>query len=98
MTDVIQPQKLKDAALLDPASIFAGPEAALSAPGLTETEKAAILRSWKYDAAELAVAEEEGMPGDGGDLLRRVPLALGQLRNDIDVDRVGPTKQHGLLA
>ena len=99
MADLIRVTQLSDAvALLDPASVFAGPEAVLDAPELTRAEKIAILRSWEYDAAELAVAEEEGMRGDCGDLLRRVLLSLGELTDDVDVDRVGPTKQHGLLA
>jgi len=48
-----------------------------------------------YDAAEQAVALEEGMPGDDDGLQRRVLLALNQLHRRMDVEHTSPTKQHG---
>ncbi len=79
-----------------PASVFAGPEEVLDHAELTPTQKAEILRRWQYDAVERAVALEEGMPGDDDSLLRRIMLALGTLSEPIDVEHLGPTKQHGL--
>jgi hypothetical protein len=83
-------------ALLDPASVFATPEEVQSHPGLKPEQKIEILRRWEYDAAEVAVAVEEGMPGDDSGLLRRIVLALEKLGGRIDVEHIAPTKQHGL--
>jgi len=80
----------------DPRDRFDTPEQVVDAPELTLREKVEILRRWEYDASEAQVAEEEGMPGGGGDLLRRVLLALDRLTGGVDLERVGPTKQHGL--
>lgn len=52
-------------ALEDPAAVFGAPEAVVDRPDLAPAQKAEILRRWEYDAAENAVATEEGMP-DGG--------------------------------
>ena len=71
------------------------PEEVLRAPHLTDAEKADTLCRMAYDAAEMAVALEEGMPGEESDLQRRIMLALGQLHRGIDVEHTGPTKQHG---
>jgi len=83
-------------AILEPSSVFAGPEDVLEHDELTREQKIEILWRWEYDAAEQAVALEEGMPGDESDVLRRVLLALGTLVGPIDVEHTGPTKQHGL--
>lgn len=85
-----------DQALLDPGSVFATPEEVLAHDALTQQQKIEILRRWEYDASDVAVAQEEGMPGDIGDVLRRILLALGQLTGGVDVERVGPSKQHGI--
>jgi hypothetical protein len=53
------------------------------------------LRSWEYDAAELAVAEEEGMRGPENNLLQRIVLTLAGLTHDRDSEFVTLTKQHG---
>jgi len=36
------------------------------------------------------------MPGGESDLLHRILVALDQLAGSIDVERIGPTKQHGI--
>lgn len=73
-----QPPAWLDPALLDPGSVFASPEAVADHPSLTLEQKIAVLRSWEYDAAEVAVAEEEGMQGPESDLLQRILLTLSQ--------------------
>lgn len=85
-----------DTALIDPSSVFATPESVLAHPTLTAAQKIEILRRWEYDAAEIAVAVEEGMPGAEEPLLRRITLALQRLAGPLDLDRAGPSKQHGL--
>ena len=80
----------------NPAACFASPEELIASKTLTHEEKIAALQTWAYDAAEVCVAIEEGMRGDNGDLLRRVLIALEALGEKIDVEHVGPTKQHGL--
>ncbi|HET7688415.1 MAG TPA: hypothetical protein VFK46_07250 [Candidatus Macondimonas sp.] len=86
-----------DQALLDPGSVFAGPEAVVEHPDLDREQKIAILRAWEYDAAEVGVAEEEGMQGPDDDLLQRILQALARLTDGRDAERVAPAKQHGLL-
>jgi hypothetical protein len=84
-------------AKLDPQEVFDTPEAVLEVADLTSEQKIEILLRWEYNAAEEAVATEEGMPGNDKDMLRRVLLALGKLGARVDVEHPGPTKQHGLL-
>jgi hypothetical protein len=79
-----------------PASFFATPEEVLEHSELAKEQKIEALWRWEYDAAELAVAVEEGMPGEDDGLLRRVMLALGTITGPIDVEHTGPTKQHAL--
>ena len=71
------------------------PEEILTEPRLTEQEKGDLLCGMSYDAAEQAVALEEGMPGDDDGLQRRVLLALNQLRRRMDIEHTSPTKQQG---
>ena len=66
-------------ARLDPAAVFADPEAVQAHPRLSVAEKVDILRRWEYDARELAVAEEEGMSGGEPLLLDRIEAALHAL-------------------
>lgn len=80
----------------DPSSVFASPDEVTDHQELTFEQKLEILRSWEYDAAEVAVAEEEGMRGPEDDLLRRIILAIGRLTPAEEVDAVAPTKQHGM--
>ena len=83
-------------ALLDPSSVFSGPEEVLKHPELTRDQKIEILRRWEYDASEVAVAEEEGMTGDRPLVLRRVLLALESLGARLDPEHSPPTKQDGV--
>ena len=83
-------------AMLDPAAVFDAPEAVLGDESLSKDQKIEILRRWEYNAAEEAVALEEGMPGEEGGLLRRILVALGELTGPLDLERTSPTKQHGL--
>lgn len=83
-------------ALLDPASAFDAPEAVLLCETLSKQQKIEILRRWEYDASEAAVATEEGMPDGENDLVHRILAALHRLAGEIDVEQVGPTKQHGI--
>jgi hypothetical protein len=66
-------------ALLDPTSVFDGPEQVLERADLTRDQKVLILRSWAYDARELEVAEEEGMVDGEPAMLDRVLAALDAL-------------------
>jgi hypothetical protein len=96
MTDKEKPASLDmDLAFLDPSSAFSTPEALLSHAGLSKDQKIEILRRWTYDASEIGVAVEEGMPDGESDLLRRIMLALNQLTG-LDMEHVSPTKQHGI--
>ena len=78
-----------------PASVFASPEDVLDDAQLSKEQKIEIPLRWAYDAAEEAVAVEEGMPGRDSDLARRIFVALGKLNADIDIEHTGPSKHHG---
>lgn len=95
----IQPTATVDLeqARLNPGSVFDGPEAVVDHPGLSRQQKIEILRRWEYDAAEVSVAVEEGMPARGNaDMLHRVLQALESLGAEIGAGRVGPSKHHGI--
>lgn len=79
----------------DPALATAGPQEILHHPALTRKEKIELLRSRQYDAAEIAVAEEEGMQGPENDPMRDILLALAELVDHESDEPVAPTKQHG---
>ena len=83
-------------ALLDPTSVFATPEDVLAETTFEKDDKIRVLLEWHYNASEEAVALEEGMPGDETDELRRILLAISKIVGPIDIDHIGPTKQHGL--
>lgn len=83
-------------ALEAPASVFAEPGDVLLHDELTREQKIEILRRWQYDAVEIDVAVEEGMPGEDDAFLRRIMVALGTLTGPIDLEHTGPSKQHGL--
>lgn len=97
MSDTQQPtQGLFDQALLDPGAVFCTPHHVVESGQLSAEQKITVLRRWAYDAAELAVAVEEGMPDGDSDLLRQVQLELAALNAPIDPGHSGPTKHHGL--
>lgn len=84
-----------DRAMLDPSAVFASPEAVRDHAGLSRAQKIEILQRWQYDAADISVAVEEGMPGAEETLLRRITLALQDLAGPADVDdAAGPGKHH----
>ena len=83
-------------ALMNPAVEFASPEEVLGHPLLSDHQKIEILQRWEYDAANVSVAVEEGMPGPEETLLRRITLALQKLAGPLDLERTGASKQHGL--
>jgi hypothetical protein len=86
-----------DLAVLDPSAVFATPEQLRDSADLTTDEKIDILSRWAYDESEMAVATEEGMPEAGqSDLQHLILLALRALGSDVELERTGPTKQHGL--
>lgn len=91
----LPPERL-ERALLVPGSVFSSPREVLESAELSTHQKIEILHRWAYDAAELAVALEEGMPDGDDDLQRQVLLALQELRARVDSEHTGPTKQHGL--
>lgn len=95
--DARKPPPWLEQALHDPGSVFATPEEVVDHPDLTLEEKARVLRSWEYDVAEIAVAEEEGMRGPEGEQLQRILLALAKLVAGRSSEFVAPTKQHGLF-
>jgi len=79
-----------------PELAFASPEEIVATDRLTRAQKIDLLRSREYDAAELAVAEEEGMHGPENDQLPRILNALARLTGGDDAEYVAPTKQHAL--
>jgi hypothetical protein len=83
-------------ALLDPVDVFETPEDVRADEGFTREQKIEILRRWEYDASEISVAEDEGMPARNGDVLQQVFRALDDLGAEIDDTRRPPTKQGGL--
>jgi hypothetical protein len=89
------PRELEKA-MLAPASVFGSPEGVLDSPELSKDQKIEILMRWEYDAAEEAVALEEGMPGQDSDLQRRILVTLGKLTDAIDIEHTGPSKQHAI--
>ncbi len=83
-------------AILDPPSIFDMPEDVLTDESLTTSQRIEILRRWEYDACEVSVAEDEGMPARNGEVLKQILQALHMLVGDIDTSETPPTKQGGL--
>ena len=83
-------------ALLDPSEVFETPNDVLIDPALSDAQKIEILRRWEYDASEISVAEEEGMPSANGVTIGQILQALHQLVPIVDTERSAPTKQGGL--
>lgn len=83
-------------ALIDPAAVFSKPADVVADASLSTERKIQILRRWEYDARELTVAEEENMPGEGGEILDQVLDCLHQLGFSPDGGEGAPTKQGGV--
>ena len=83
-------------AILDPPSVFDTPQDVLTDEDLTSSQRIEILRRWEYDACEISVAEDEGMPAQNGEVLKQILQALQKLVGDIDTSETPPTKQGGL--
>jgi hypothetical protein len=86
----------RETAYLDPSRIFDSPEDVVEYGGLSREEKIEVLRRWSYDAAELEVAEEEGMGGGEPSLTHRIHQCLHELDADVDSETAGLTK-HGSI-
>lgn len=69
MTDI-------EKARLDPTTVFRAPEDVLRRADLSREQKIDILRRWAYDARELEVAADEGMPATQPDILDQILHAL----------------------
>lgn len=96
MTNAVQNEAPRQGrALPDTTLASASPQEILNHPALTQKEKIELLRSRQYDAAEIAVAEEESMQGPENDQMRDILLALAQLAEGGPDEPVAPTKQHG---
>lgn len=80
---------------MDPSLAFASPASLLESDTLSNGRKIDLLRRWYQDAVAISVAEDEGMPARDSDLVRETLLSLQQLEA-VDVEHVGPSKQHGL--
>jgi hypothetical protein len=83
-------------ALLDPPDVFNSPKDVLADKDFTKAQKIEVLRRWEYDASEISVAEDEGMPARNGELLQHIMRALAELGAEIDPERRPPTRQGGL--
>jgi hypothetical protein len=66
-------------AMVDPAALFATPEAVLQRSDYSGEQKRLNLGRWLQDAEELSVAEEEGMAGGEPSMIERVAAALTRL-------------------
>ncbi|MEL0438033.1 hypothetical protein [Phycobacter sp. K97] len=84
--------------LRDTSAMYRTPGEILTNRHLTKAQKIEILRRWEYDACEVSVAEDEGMAGQDGELLREILLALETLVGSLDSDRTPPTKRAGWTA
>ena len=86
----------REAAYLNPARVFDSPEDVVEYAALSRDEKVEILRRWSYDAAQLAVAEDEGMGGGEANLTDRIHQALRDLGVDLGAETSGLTR-HGSI-
>jgi hypothetical protein len=75
-----------DKALLNPGSAVGSPEKVAENLELSRDRKIHILLRWEYDAAEAAVALEDGMSGQGRDFLRRILVEPARLGAAPDID------------
>lgn len=84
-----------DRFLLDLGSTYRRPEDVIGDPRLRRQQKIEILCRWAYDAAELAVAEEEGMNGGEASNLHGVLNALVSITGGFDAEQTVPAKHAG---
>jgi len=87
-----------DAALNNPASVFASPVDILRRTDLSKPQKVSLLERWERDERELMVAADEsinmhGEQGESGRTLAKIRSALRALGEDEKPDGV-PTR-HG---
>ena len=69
-------------ALLDPTANFGSPFDVVDSVELTIKQKVELLLRWQYDARQLELAEDEGMPAGPGSRLSDVLDALRALGHD----------------
>ena len=82
-------------AIRDPEGVYSSPEQVRDDPKLTHDQKIEILHRWAYDAAEVAVAEEEGMSGPPPVCQQLVLRVLHELTGGDDTGPSPPTKFSG---
>ena len=82
--------------LPDSGSIFTSLKKLRDHPRLTRKQKITILRSWAYDASEVAVAEEEGMMSGEPSHLAEILSVLHHLAGGCDTEHRPTTKQGGV--
>ena len=83
--------------LVDPSSVFSSPMAVVDDCALSTERKIEILRHWQYDALELQVGDEEGLPPrEPGTLLDSIIAALHKLGASPEIEHSPPTKQRGV--
>ena len=80
-------------ALLDPERAFETPQEVLDHPGLSRETRREILKRWKYEEVELAVAEDEGMAGGDELKLPLVVEALDTLSREFEKKRTPNRKK-----
>lgn len=91
MSEEAKPTLDVDQIKKDPRRHFSSPERVLAAD-LSRQEKIEILRQWRYDAAEMKVATEEGM--DGGESPRLAELDA--LLRELEDSREGTAAKQGV--
>ncbi|MEJ2452408.1 MAG: hypothetical protein P8047_17420 [Gammaproteobacteria bacterium] len=83
-----------DEAMMNPAAVFAHPSDVIEMNSISREQKLLILKRWEQDARELAVAEEEGMTGNGGNRLSEIIKLIDKLDPDFHQSQSSPDK-HG---
>ncbi len=83
-------------AKLEPSHFFKTPDDVLTCKELKRDQKIEILKSWKHDALDMQVADEENMPctDDRYDLLDHILKAMRDLGVTPNTTKGSPTK-HG---
>lgn len=81
-------------AIVDPESVYDGPEEVISDDRLSLQQRVEILKRWAHDADRLAVAESEGMGGGEPAMQNRVLEALHRIE-EIALGKRLPTPRPG---